>query len=43
MISIIELRLGKHAIKPMGIAKFKISEGQMRIFLVPFVQLYEEK
>jgi len=35
--------LGKHAIKPMGIAKFKSSEGKMRIFLIPFVQLYEEK
>jgi hypothetical protein len=44
MNSIIKLRLGKGAIKfPIKIAKFKISEGQMEIFLIPFVQLYETK
>jgi len=44
MNSIIKLRLGKGAIKfPIKIAKFKISEGQMEMFLIPFVQLYETK
>jgi len=44
MNSIIKLWLGKRAIKlSMEIVMFKFYEGQMGIFLIPFVHLYETK